>query len=249
MSFSSTVTTRLPRSPWPQRLARHLVDHLDDGEVLGQVRAVPLVARGAEERQRLEARARHQVLLGRMVAGDREIQVRRRIEAARRGLRRRTSSRRCRRAGTCRVAGAATPRSRRRRATSPTGGPDGMFVTPSASTPCEKCQPPAFMPNGCAFARLIPGRSPQRQRPRADAAWSTSRSLRVHRISVGRPLVPVDAPEAHGLRDRRAAVVAERRMLLLARAELVLARRRQVAEVVEPAHVGALACPRLRTSA
>src|SRR5437762_12785702 len=46
------------------------VDHLDDRQVLGQMRPVPLVAGAAEERQRLQAGARHEILLRRVVAGD-----------------------------------------------------------------------------------------------------------------------------------------------------------------------------------
>src|SRR5438105_7842819 len=52
---------------------RAAVDHLDDGEVLGQVRPVALVAGAAEQRQRLLARARHQILVGRLVADRGEV--------------------------------------------------------------------------------------------------------------------------------------------------------------------------------
>src|SRR2546426_753680 len=134
------------------------VDHLDDGEILGQVRPVPLVAGAAEERQRLQAGARHQILLRRVVAGDGEAH-----------------------------AGAEPP--------TPAAARRGRVV----------------------HLQILPRPQDERRAP-AGAGGRT---------------------EPHAGRERRAAVVAEGRVLLLAPAELRLHRRRDQRQVVEPAQVGA----------
>src|SRR5262245_6025643 len=218
--------------------ARVPADHLHDREILREVRAVPLLARAPEERQRLEAGARHEVLLRGMIARDREVQVALRIEPCRTGgvgVGTRDVPEQPVHVGTETppdlddVAHVTVADRRSRR-----DGEHAERVDPVAEVPASRVRP----------ERMRIGEAhPRAQSP----APATARRGRVvdlevaprpedERRTAARPRRRAE-PDARG--QRRPAVVAERRVLLLAPPQPVLARGPDQAEGSAGAAVGA----------
>src|SRR3989442_9647476 len=214
------------------------VDHLDDGEVLGQVRPVPFVAGAAEERQRLQAGARHQILLRRMVAGDGEVQVALGVEphgargvgigardVAEEAVRVRPDSP----PHLDHVADVLLAHRRPRGDVPDAARPDAVAEVPAAGVHAE----------GVRVGEAHAGAEPP-------APAAARRGRVVHLQILPRPQDERRAPagaggraEPHARRERRTPVVTKGGVLLLAPAELRLHRRRDERQVVEPAQVGA----------
>src|SRR5438094_6146568 len=214
------------------------VDHLYDGEVLGQVRPVALVAGAAEEWQRLQAGARHQILLRRVVAGDGEVQVALGVEPQ----------------GARRVGVGAGDVAEEAVHVGPDAPPHLDHVADVLLTHrgprgevqhAERLDAVAEVPAAGVHAEGVRvGEAHAGAEPPAPAAARRGRV--VHLQILPRPQDERRAPagaggraEPHAGRERRAAVVAEGRVLLLALAELCLHRRRDAVQVVEPAEIGA----------